>query len=843
MIPAIPGILLRARERLRARPDSEHEQALVRLAVGIVLFFYLLPRAFIDPGADQGAEWTFLPAMFAYLITAAAIFVHILAYPGVSPARRVLGATVDIAAVTFFMIVADDHAAPMFMVYVWITLANGFRFGVPYLVKSLALSVAGFCLVLMFSRFWGSHLEIGIGLLVGMVALALYVLTLVKRMFSALDRAETANQAKRRFISVVSHEMRTPLNAIIGMTELLRGTPLNREQADMIHTLSSSSKVLLGLVEDVLDFSKIEAGKLTLEWTDFDLHALANSTAKILAAQAEQKKLELVVSIMPEVPPALRGDAHHLRQILINLVGNAIKFTERGSVAVHVSLLEEDGNRVKLKFSVRDTGIGIPIDAQNRIFDSFAQADETTTRRFGGTGLGTTIAKQLVELMEGRIGVESAVGLGSTFWFEIQLEKQPLETASATGELADARVLVVGFPEIELRHISDALEGWGAKSLPAATVEEAGARATREISTAPRPHSALLFAQSAPLGLETLQKLRKLVHGPGIPTILVVPREEGELENASVIGGVTLLRWPFEKRLLFNALHAVSAVERDSSEVVFLSDYLKRRESARSLEILVADDNASNRTVISKILERAGHKVELVNNGEQVLDAIERRQYDLVIVDRNMPELGGIEAIKALRFIDQGRPRLPVIVLSADATPEAKEESSGAGADAFLPKPIEATRLLDVIGELCGDQPAKPKSSQNVREATPLTTSVSVLNFDTIALLEELGSQSDFMEKLIEGFLADNQQILRRLEYDADRMPAAEIRALLHAMKGSVSSVGADRLTQICTRISRLSDGDLRAQSGKLVRTIRDEFDAVRNSLAEYLSKTKRTTG
>ncbi len=409
-IQATPaGMLARLRARLKARPDSEHEQAFVRLANAALFGIYLFTDLQQNPVLWLG--------FFAYFLAGVAVIAAIFLRPGVSPLRRVLGAALDASTITWTLMYFGEAGAPLYLIYLWITLANGFRYGAKYLLITLGLCAAGFSLDLAFSDYWRGHTTLGVGLLVGLIVLSLYVKTLVTRLFDALDRAEQANQAKRRFISVVSHEMRTPLNAIIGMSDLLRDTTLNREQADMLQTLRGSSRILIGLIEDVLDFSKIEAGKVVLEKTDFDLHALVNSTCRIVATQAASKGVEFVVSIMPEVPPAVRGDPHYLRQVLINLAGNAVKFTERGSVAVHVSAQGEVNNSVRLKVSIRDTGIGIAPDAQKHVFDSFTQADQTTTRRFGGTGLGTTIAKQLVELMGGRIGLESAVGLGSTFWF------------------------------------------------------------------------------------------------------------------------------------------------------------------------------------------------------------------------------------------------------------------------------------------------------------------------------------------------------------------------------------------------------------------------------------------
>ena len=689
------------RARLAARPDTEHEQVLVRFLNGAFLIAILLPT---------GAR---LAIFSVYVLASVAIMADLLLRPGISPARRVLGALADVSVLSWILIAYGEYAAPLFLFYLWITLANGFRFGARYLMASLALSLAGFAAVLAFGDFWIAHRGLGLGLLAGLVLLSLYVRSLVTKLFDALARAEAANLAKRRFISVVSHELRTPLNAIIGMADLLRDTKLDREQADMLQTLRGSSRMMLGLVEEVLDFSKIEAGKLSLQRTDFDLHALVEGTARMLAPQAAAKRVGLEVSIMPGVPRALRGDPRYLRQALVNLAGNAVKFTERGSVALHVSALSESASGVRLKFSIRDTGIGIAAEAQQRIFESFTQADQSTARRFGGTGLGTTIAKQLVELMGGAIGMESAPGLGSTFWFEIELERQPAAGAAA----------------------------------PAA---------------------------------------------PG----------EG---------------------------------------VVRLQDYARRDARGRSLRVLIADDNAVNREVLGRIVERAGHRATRVEDGEKAVDAIERERFDVVVLDRNMPGLSGVETLRALRHLTAGADRLPVMLLSADATPEARRECLDAGADAFVAKPVEALPLLEQIQALAAREPARPRER---RAAAPAPAGpVATINVDTLADLEQMSPAPHFLDRLIEVFLADSAALAARLEAALGARDVAEFRAALHALKGSSASVGTERLTQHCAALGRLSDAELRARGPALSGALRAELDAAAAELGRYLEARRQSAG
>lgn len=832
------------RQRFAARPDTELEQALVRIAVTVVLGLYMLRGWDIEHG---GALQPDVLVFFAYFSVSAGTLAWAFFSSKISHLRRFIALAADIATVTWTMWFFEERALALFLVYVWVTLANGFRFGPRYLLLSLGLSAAGFSAVLATSPYWSTRLGEGAGLLLGLVVLSLYVLSLVNRMFDALSRAEAANQAKRRFISVVSHEMRTPLNAIIGMADLLRDTQLSREQADMLQTLRGSSQIMLGLVEEVLDFSKIEAGKLTLERSAFDLHALVNSTSRIVASQATAKGVQFVVSIMPEVPPALLGDPHHLRQILINLASNAVKFTEHGSVTLHVSAEEETGPQVRLKFSIRDTGIGIAPEAQKRVFESFVQADQTTTRRFGGTGLGTTIARQLVELMGGRIGLESAVGLGSTFWFEVSLEKQVEQPGASSGELAGSRILLVGFPRDELAAMSEALASWGALGIPVASVEEGTQRLAAEISLAKPYHSALLYAASGTGGMQAAQRFLRAAPSPAPPAILCAPRELQVQRFAALSAGYSaVLELPFEKRQLFNVLHSVAAVDEVRDGVVRLEDYARRGSNARKCRVLAADDNPTNREVIGKILERGGHSVTLVCDGDEVLDAMERATYDIVLLDRNMTRMGGVEALQVIRLAGRGLDRIPVIVLSADVTPDARQECMDAGADAFLPKPIEAIRLLEGIQELVGKAGGGSLAgsdaaavSGHARAPAPFSQ-MAVVNPETLAQLEALGSPG-FLERLIDVFVADNVVLLQKVQDSIAVGNFTEFRNHLHAMKGSAASMGAERLTRICNDQGKYTDAELRLKSAQLAASLEQELSAAREALQRHLNEKRQS--
>ena len=656
--------------RLASRTDSEHEQATLRVLIGIGLIAYLHHGASLFPNEWLYASQAYLMVLVPCLIAALTILACIVIWPAASPARRIIANALDVVAVSFPMVYGGEYAAPLFGVYLWVTFGNGFRFGATYLATSLALSCTGFMIVLTTSDYWEQNRHLGVGLMIGMIALSFYVLMLIKRLYEALERAEAANQAKRTFVSSVSHELRTPLNAIIGMNDLLRATPLNAEQAEMASTMHGASRVMLSLIEDVLDFSKIEAGKLTVESVEFDLHALIQSTITIFSRQAAMKGLKLGVFVMPDVTPTLHGGAHHLQQVLVNLIGNAVKFTERGEVQLAVSVLIDSPQSVRLRFAVRDTGIGIPPADQQRIFESFAQAKSPNERKHRGTGLGTTIAKQLVELIGGTIGLESAPGAGSTFWFDLPFAKQGLAAMESPGSFKETRALLVGFPKDARLALATDMRQWEMESSSADSLAIAAARLSEAAALGSPYRVALVYADSARADIARAATELCAHDGKSLALILCAPRNAAALwdtrlpaEFASIIG------LPAEKRLLYNALHSVLAGEETAAGVISLSDYYQSKEPTRSYNILVADDDHINRTVIAKQLEMAGHRVKLVADGEQALDALAVADYDLVILDSHMPVMTGVEATRLIRVMQAGRAGVPIIMFSADATP------------------------------------------------------------------------------------------------------------------------------------------------------------------------------
>ena len=841
---------------LAKRDDSEHEQAIIRIVIIIIVLVYLVYSAYQDGNISSTESHTLLIASL-FMIFSAGVFLQILKNPQISLLRRLLGMFVDISATCYVMYCGGETYSPFYIILLWVTFGNGFRYGRRYLFISTVLSVVGFSLVIFRNDFWISQLSLAVGLLIGLIVLPLYVSSLLEKLTNAIFRAEEANRAKNQFLANMSHEMRTPLSGILGMVELLRGTPQTVEQEDFSNTIRASAQTLLFLIEDVLDFSKIEAGKITEEKGDFDLHALVKSTLAMLTPQAREKGLNIFSQIPSRIPFLLRGDPLLIRQILLNLLSNAVKFTEKGEVCLRAEQIRETPRNVVLRIEVSDTGIGIPPEAQARIFERFTQADDSITRRYGGSGLGTTIAKQLVELMGGEIGLQSEPGKGTNFWFTLELEKQHTLVPQTTGTnaLSGSRILIVSSDGNSSFTLKKHLASWGVS----AVIADKAAQAFSPLISAANdgiPYQIAVIVENNldmdPCELAKALKSVRLIQN--VQLILVSKEErEPELHLITKHGFASAVGASIDKTLLFNAVHYAQPVEGEAASVPSLaSRYRQKKEEARSgLRILIAEDNLTNQKVIAKILERAGHRPHLVDNGEQALDAMEKEKFDLVMLDLHMPVMGGLEVAKVSRFTRDEASRPPLVALTADATQESRKACEEAGFDGYLTKPVEVQKLLELIDSLVPSR--KEGHGIATRSSAPparIPTSGrdgrgEVIDPVIFNELVSLGSEGDFLEKLIKIFLENGEQKIGEIEKAQLAGKYVLVSELSHGLKGSAGQIGAVTLMELCHRMSHISPADLVDEGKTYVKTLKEEFARVQAALQMSLDKTeeKSTSG
>jgi len=706
---------------LRARCDREEfNQARVRVAIAGAVLLYLAwyVGGFGDETAPQHHVEVLIIAITFFLFSCLLVF-RILSAGSPSVRRRFLGMVVDNAVTTYCLIRLGEGSAVIIGVYLFITFGNGLRYGRLYLYACQTMALAGFALVLAESDYWSHSIYVGIGFFVALIILPVYVGRLSQRIKEAKKRADDANQAKGRFLANMSHEMRTPLNGVIAMADVLRETSLSESQREIVDTLGTSAHLLLAQIEDVLDMAKIEAGRVQIEKQPFDLGYLLSSTVKVLLPQARYKGLAVNTEVAPAAARWFAGDSHHLRQVLLNLLANAVKFTERGHITLRVRFSDIDSNL--LRFEVEDTGIGITPDKQLVIFEPFAQADDSITRVYGGTGLGTAIARQLVTLMAGKIGVESAVGRGSTFWFEL-----PLTPSEPTG--------------VDLR-------------------AEIGA-SLRLSSTA------TAFAAQQPA------KVTKI----------------------------------------------------------------------RGARVLVAEDNPTNQRVTQLILESGGHAVTIVDNGEKALDQLEHGNFDIALFDLSMPVVSGIEALKLYQFTTSTP--IPVLILSANVTTGIIADCQRAGCAEFLPKPIRATLLLDAIerhlAETAADlRPVIPPIRSEERPALTIIDS-PVVDPNVLDDLGRLSTDSTFVERLLRGFQADSDRLMRSISDGLAARRYEEVKDAAHALKGGAGSVGATQLMQLAVRLEKASYDTLRVRAAQWIEELARASNATQIALERHLEERRK---
>jgi two-component system, sensor histidine kinase RpfC len=836
----VQGQFRQAWEMLSRRPDSEHEQALIRTVITAIVFGYLYV-GFAQDGIFTPIEIQLLVLCGSYWLLSLALFGAILANPRISHERRLIGVFGDLGLSCYAIAHLEGGGGLLYIILLWVIFGNGFRYGRRYLFVSAGVGTVGFSLSIWRNGYWSDKLVLAAGMFVGLIVLPLYISSLLKKLTRAISRAEEANRAKNRFLANMSHEMRTPLNGIMGTVELLQDTRLSEEQREYVATIDTTSRTLLNLMQDVLDLSKIEAGKLTLRTADFDLHELVKNTVGILLPQAQSKGLRLFVHYPPDIPFRFQGDPLLLRQILLNLLGNAVKFTDKGEVRLSVSVALTTRNGMTLRFEVMDTGIGISPEAQRRIFDRFAQGDESITRRYGGTGLGTTISKEIVEMMGGEIGFTSLPGAGSTFWFTTPLKASPTAEESPAGSesIGAMRVLLVcpdadGFAEFQA-----SLAVW--KIYP--DTVSGSAQAIARIVTAAkggRPYEVAIVSGRG-LGMDPHEFARAVVSDSATwhVRLILASEDRSGTETALRSGYSAVLPSPFDRTVLFNAIHFLRMDGgEDPPEISRLSErYLRKFGGARTLKILVAEDNPVNQMVIARILERAGHEVTMVVNGEKALDAVKSQSFDIALLDLHMPVMGGIEAAKIIRYL-RTTPRMPIVALTADATGEAKAECKEAGMDAVLTKPIDTRELFAILGTLVpGGNEESSSVEEHAHSAPTRECGAACVDPEALRTLEELGSSSDFLVRLIWTFLRGGKEKIKAMEKAVGSLDVNEVRELAHAMKGNSGQIGAFGLVRACERFSGISRNELEQLGPSYLMEVSEEFARVRAAMDEYLSK------
>jgi two-component system sensor histidine kinase RpfC len=770
---------------------------LLRIIFAIAFLVYFLS---VDGWQQSGRLFPHdQPLQFVMVFLAVAVPLAIATYLSKQPSflRRGLAILLDISATSYLLYISGESGAPWFGVYLWIIFGNTLRYGDWSLYFSTALAVSGFGLVVMFSDYWEMHRAMGIGLLVTLVVLPAYAAALARRLRNAQKAAEAANEAKSQFLAYMSHEIRTPLNGVIGAAELLSEHELPREDRHLVEIINRSGRVLLELINNVLDLSKIEANRLTSEKAPFDLHRLMNVVADMMSVQAEKKGLRLVRNIDPRIPFHLVGDENHLKQVLVNLVGNAIKFTEEGEVEIGCTLVSHDERTVSVEFSVRDTGIGIEPQMQEKILEPFVQADASTSRKYGGTGLGTAISRELVELMGGELTLESRPGKGTRFRFTLSMPVVEEQPGSGQLPIAGRSVLALFESRSRALHYGKLLQEWDLEVMLADDLFQAE-RVLRQSFYDYSPVEAIVLCSelAVAVGSSVRRWQREGLLAQEVP-LIVVGRADEARGSKNRLGNAT---WVESEMELFRALHSIGLSSEMEGDI-----FSEAREQVRPLNILIGDDNATNRLILASMLRNAGHQVKETENGEAFLEAIETDDYDLAMLDMHMPDMNGLEVYQLYQFAHAGEELIPFIVVTADTTEATRTACEEAGIDHILPKPISAVQLFQVIEQL-------GIGASHV--ALDAEAALSALSLEEVPVVDEtkaeellaLDAGTELVSRIMDCFNEDTEAMLQQLKKAVQTQDYQGMREIAHALRGSAANLGLARLQLLAEQWEQMSE-------------------------------------
>jgi two-component system sensor histidine kinase RpfC len=779
------SLLQRLTARFENRPDSEHEQSLVRVAIVLLVLLYLVGIALFGEPSESAQHGLIILTLF--LVFSVVMIAAIAFNPGVSILRRVVCMFGDMGMITYLLYYYGETMTPLYIVYLWVSSGYGLRYGNRYLAASTIMAAFGFFLVLQYNEDWHSDPKTGWGLWIGLIVLPMYIASLLAKLSRALAAAEAANQAKSRFLANMSHEIRTPINGVIGLLELLSVTPLEEKQSSLVHGAQSSAATLMHLIENVLDISKIEAGRITLTHAPFDLHALVNGVVGLFEYAANSKQLVLQRHIDPHCPYCLVGDELHLRQVLVNLVSNAVKFTEQGHVDLLVSAEKVEEDRARIRFEIIDTGIGISEEAQTYIFEPFRQEDERITRRFGGTGLGMSIAKQLTELMGGDLSVSSLVGHGSRFTLVLscRLQKTPTNYSSLN---FPSGVRVVSHDGLLIGQLRDWFSEWGVNCSVDLGVTESMNETVALLDARALPHPSTLLEEYPGLA--------------GRDLILLIDKSTLNFDHRTA-GYAGMLNLPYERDQLYTILHSFQTATFDKGGSL-QGGTKPQTQSLRTGHILVAEDNLTNQLVTRSFLEQHGHSVTVVDDGVAALDILEIERFDLAVVDMMMPGHGGLDVIKLYRHLTGNRTQMPFIVLTANVSEEARAACRALEVK-YLSKPLRGQALQTAVQELLMQKSRSMSTVQVSHEVTEKSdlSSDALIDEEIFQELATLMGPDSRMAGLVDDFFRDAESLLSELKLAIERQKWVKVADLAHGLKGAALGIGAQQLAQEARKLER----------------------------------------
>ena len=640
-----------------------------------------------------------------------------------------------------------------------------------------------------------------------------------RQLDQALQQAQTAARAKSSFLAMITHELRTPMNGVIGMASLLLETPLTEEQRSFTNTIQQCGEAQLSLINDVLECSKIEAGKLELEHLDFHLRTTVEDVLSQFAERAQRKGLEITGLVHAAVPNALRGDPGRLRQVLTNFVGNAIKFTERGEVTLQAFLERDSPSEVIIKFEVTDSGIGISEDVQSRLFQAFTQADSSTTRKYGGTGLGLAISKQLVELMGGQVGLRSQPGQGTTFWCTARFQKQAVCAPAIVPsvDLSGRRILIVDDNESNRTILHHLVSGWGMQDGQARHADEA-IQMLEQAAAQGRPYDAAVLDMLMPGkdGLQLAQDIRAHPQGAGVRLIVLTSLiQPGHAERARRAGFTAYLTKPVRHDQLQGCLRVVFGLQEAAAVTVpgaetgptiaptLITRHTLAEQRARP-RILVAEDNAVNQKLAVRMLDRLGYQPDVVSNGQEAVAAFEQETYAAIVMDCQMPTMDGYEATRRIREQEQKpdasgpRAHIPIIALTANAMPGDRERCKAVGMDDYLSKPVKTDDLGRILQRWAPlSTPDQAPATLPPRELTKTDARV----FDASAMLVNIGGDIELFEQLIRLFLERRRIMVEEIEVAVKQADGVALERAAHSLKGTAANLCAPEVVLLASQL------------------------------------------